>query len=177
MIHQTSNLCLYKWFGKTPQNTDRQTCDFQTTLPEACWALASSLINIDSHILWLLDLHFVLLSFILVFSQNLIEKLPKAEQTQVTIVDPFDKITTYFGIFNSKCLFEQNWLYMTTMFTTFGIWQEKVANYTAIEVVVVISYAVAAKMVDAEFLTSSTNITVILSPTKDVTEMSFFWWW
>ena len=63
-----------------------------------------------------------------------------------------------------------DWLYMTIMFTAVGIWQEKVAYYTAIEVVVVISCAVAATMVDTEFLTSSTNITVILSPTIDVAE-------
>ena len=39
--------------------------------------------------------------------------------------------------------------------------------------VVVISCAVAATMVDTEFLTSSTNITVILSPTIDVAEKGF----
>ena len=39
--------------------------------------------------------------------------------------------------------------------------------------VVVISCAIAATMVDTEFLTSSTNITVILSPTIDVAEKGF----
>ena len=68
--------------------------------------------------------------------------------------------------------------------------QEKVAHYTVTEVdvvieaevLVVISCAVAATMVDAEFLTSSTNLTVILSLTKDVTERRLpregsWWWW
>ena len=80
---------------------------------------------------------------------------------------------------------EQRWLFKTTMFTTVGIWYEKVAYYAVIEdlVIVVISYAVAATMVDAELLTSSTNLTVILSPAIHIAERrpsikgSWWWWW
>ena len=56
---------------------------------------------------------------------------------------------------------------MTITFTT--VWH---LIYAVIEVfvIVVISCAVAATMVDAELLTSSTNLTVILSPTKHKAE-------
>ena len=56
---------------------------------------------------------------------------------------------------------------MTITFTT--VWH---LIYAVIEVfvIVVISFAVAATMVDAELLTSSTNLTVILSPATHIAE-------